>query len=80
MEILNIVCDNLIVHLEERREKLGYTFNLLKEVICYYTSFKWMRGIGACLQAGQPGFNPECQRVGDFPSLLCVQTGPEVHL
>ena len=26
------------------------------------------------------GFNPRCQRGGDFSSLLCVQTGPGVHL
>ena len=32
VEILNIICDNMIVQLEKRREKLGYIFDLFKGV------------------------------------------------
>ena len=32
------------------------------------------------LRAGRQGFDPGCRRRGDFSSLLCIQTGPGVHL
>ena len=40
---------------------------------------RWRKRQGTSLRAGRPGFDPGCQRGGDFSTLLRVQTGPGVH-